>query len=63
MSTKRIVLRQHIRGSDSGPTRDLNLSLGEQEISYGIILNPLSEHLEIIDQDAMTSLACVRIRL
>lgn len=63
MRLKRIVLRQHVRGSDSGPVTELNLSLGEQETSYGIIVNPLSEHLDIVDQDAAISTACVKIRL
>ena len=62
MSMKSIVLRQHVRGSNSGPVTDINLSLGEQEITYGIILNPSSEHLEIVDQNFTDSAACVRIR-
>ena len=50
MSMKPIVLRQHIRGSDSAPLETiLNLSLGEEETACTIKLN--EEQLQIVEGD------------
>ena len=66
MSTKRIVFRQHIRGSESALKKDLTLSLGEQEISYRIILDEASDHLMIVDENeqakAKEGRGCAKIR-
>lgn len=63
MPTKRIVLREHIRGAKIGPLTDLDLSLGDEELSYNLVLNPTSGQLEILYQDVESSVACVTIRL
>ena len=55
MSTKSIVLRQHICGSASAPETALTLSLGEQEISYHLILDQANDQLSIVDDNAMES--------
>lgn len=46
-STTPIVLRQHIRGFEGLPITILDLSLDEDQISYGIILDPLRDQLAI----------------
>lgn len=46
-STKPIQLRQHIRGFEGLPITILDLSLDEDQITYGVIIDPLKNQLAI----------------